>query len=313
MRKKYSLLTAVSLLLVICVILSGCLKYSGNIINGGESQTEEPATISSVPAETLAPPVTQETEVQPTQPPVTIAVTTESPTETPQPVMQPQPTQEQTTVRDKEDPAQWTTEEILSYLTTAINTTKAYSGNLSIDHTEAFTFNITKCPGGSIGVNLASMIASGVLKPNTETLHYSGGMAVDSEGKTVPILLPKRTNFSLPAEGVKNATASKSGNNTVIEVTLVEEHGSIDTAPKYNAGAIGYLDSNDLDLSLLTIKTLDVSYPGSTMVVQIDEQGRVVSASYTVYLAIDASGSAMGFSGSFACNGSQKEDWKLNW
>ena len=184
---------------------------------------------------------------------------------------------------------------------------------MTVEHTEDFSFEITKCPGGKIGINLANRIASGVLKPRTEMLTFNGGTTVDSDGKTVPLLLPKRQNFALSAAGIKSAKAFQSGSNTVIEITLVSEHGTIDTPPKYNAQSMGYLDSNDLDLSLLTITTFDVVYSGSSMIVNIDAQGRVSSASYDIPIAIEATGSALGFSGSFACNGAEKEIWKLNW
>ena len=135
----------------------------------------------------------------------------------------------------------------------------------------------------------------------------------DGDGETVPLLLPKRQNFSLPAAGVQSAKAYKSGENTVIEVTLVPEDSTLESIPKYNSGALGYLDAASLDLSIVTVKTFNAHYAGSTITVTIEPNGMVMDATYYVPLVIDASGSAIGITGEFACEGSQKEIWKLLW
>ena len=316
--KLKRIVAAVLAVLSVCVCFTSCLKRSGNLLGETTAITGQPATAptGAYPSVTAAP-VTDPTAYEPssavpsyttaapettTSPSVPVSVPTTAVQETPQ-----------TTSPAEKDPSQWSKTEILEHLTSAINTAKAFTGNMKVEHTEAFTFTITKCPGGSLGVSIANRIASGVLRPTTETLEYSGGTTVDSDGETVPLLLPKRQKFSLPAAGVQSAKAYKNGENTVIDVTLVPETSTLDSIPKYNSGALGYLDAASLDLSIVTVKTFNATYSGSTISVVIGPDGRVQEATYFVPLMIDASGSAIGITGEFACEGSQKEIWKLIW
>lgn len=306
------------LLLAVCVLFSGCLRYSSNLLEVTRAvpqsnydipsttvpvytQQDEPSTLT--PAVTT--PVPTAASESTTVPPVTQAVPQ---TTAPAPSLQPE-----TTTQGEKDPSQWTKDEIVATLNKSINTAKAFTGSLTVEHTEEFQMDITKCPGGSMGLNVANSVASGFLKPTTETLQYNGGTAVDKDGKTVPILLPKRSNFSLTSAGVKSARAFKSGANTVIEITLISENATLDAPPKVNAGAIGYLDVNEVDLSFVNIKAFNVEYKGSTMIVNLDAQGKVVSISYDVPVTVVASGSALGISGEISLNGEEKEVWKLNW
>ena len=315
--KKMSCRILIPLILIACLCFTGCLRYSSNILE--VTRATEPSY--AVPNTTL--PLPSQAETPSAQPSTTLPVPqTTIPAETTLPaVTQPVPqttapavtaAPEPTAPREK-DPSEWSKDEIVANLTKAINTAKAYTGNLTVDHTEEFTMNITKCPGGSIGLNLANSVAANFIKPTQETLQYSGGTAVDKDGKTVPILLPKRSNFSLSSAGVKSAKAFKSGANTVIEITLISETSTLDTLPKVNAGAIGYLDINEVDLKIVMIKSFEVTYSGSSMIVNIDPQGKVLSISYQMPVNVVASGSSMGISGEVALDGAEKEVWKLNW
>ena len=172
---------------------------------------------------------------------------------------------------------------------------------------------LTKAPGGALLQSIANPIIEGAIKPTDETLAFSGGQAVDSENETVPILLPKRATFVLDPNGVASATARADGADTVIDITLVKEVGTLDTAPQYNAGAIGYLNAGMVDLSAVTVTSCEITYPGSTMKLRINPSGYVVTADYHVPFVVEAAGKAMFISAEVTCEGSDSESWVLNW
>ena len=325
---------AVALVFFIAFSLSGCLRYNSNLLE--VTRATDTAPSNSVPySQNYAVPTSyypnQESTTQyPDAVPGTTlpdasasvpnttlpAVTTPAPTATQPAVTSPVPASVPSTTAAPapKDPSQWSKTEILTNLTKAVNDTKAFTGSVSVDHTEEFSnFNITKCPGGQIGINLANRIAGGFMKPSTETVSFSGGTGT-MEDETVPLLLPKRGAFSLTADGIKSARAMQNGGQTVIEITLVQESGSLNDVPKHNSAAIGYMDPSKVDLSVITIDKFNVTYEGSTLIVTIDAQGRVVNAAYTIPVLIDAAGSGpFGIKGEFSCTGTQKEIWKINW
>ena len=300
MMKK--LTTVVVPLLIAAILLSfaGCLKYTGNILEVTKPGTEIPAfTTALTPAETTLPYVDPATTVPGVDPAATtnpaepVATTAAAPTGA--------------------DPSTWSVQQIADYVNSSVNQTRAYTGNLNVHHKETIEAVLTKAPGGSLVQSIANPIIANATKPTDETLTFSNGQAVDSEGDTVPILLPKKSSFSLNANGIATATARAEGTDTVIDITLVKEVGTLDTAPQYNAGAIGYLNAGMVDLSAVTVTACDITYPGSTMKLRINQSGYVVTADYYVPFVVEAAGKAMFISAEVTCEGSDSESWVLNW
>ena len=281
---------------------AGCLKYTGNILEVTRPGGEVPAfttgaapvgeTTSSFidPAATTLPVDPAATTV-PAQPDATTAA---------------QPT-------GTADPSGWTTQQIVDYVNECVTRTRAYTGSLSATHKETITAVLTKAPGGQLIQSIANPIIEGAIKPTDETLSFTNGQAVDSENETVPILLPKKATFSLNANGVASATARTEGSDIVIDITLVREVGTLDTAPQYNASAIGYLNAGMVDLSAVTVTSCDITYPGSTMKLRINPTGYVISADYNVPFVVEAAGKAMFISAEVTCEGSDSESWVLHW
>ncbi len=202
----------------------------------------------------------------------------------------------------------------MAYVSNAVNMTKAYTGALTVDHVQKFTFNVDSIsPNLPLVQNFAQSVINGVLKGDQETLTFNGGYAVNGDGETVPILLPKRQGFVLPAEGVLSAAAAQSGENVIVDLTLVAETGTLTSFPPYNSGAIGYLNADKLDISLFTIEKFNVSYPGSTIRFTIGANGYVLSAVYHTPVSIDASGKVGLVSGGFQSSGASDETWTLRW
>ena len=203
--------------------------------------------------------------------------------------------------------------EMLAMLTSAVNKTKAYTGNVSVYHRESFNANVTECTGGSIVASIANKLVGMVLDPTEETLNYSGGHAVNSDGETVPILLPKRGNFTLSMSGVSSISSSKDGQNTVINVTLVPESVGMHEVPAANASAIGYLDVGELDLSVLEVTAASIQYTGSSIKAVINPNGYISYAEYVIPLHVEGSAKSGVISGNAVFDGKETEVWQLNY
>ncbi|MBO7179624.1 MAG: hypothetical protein J6V78_04725 [Clostridia bacterium] len=205
----------------------------------------------------------------------------------------------------------WSTQEILSKMTTAINQTKAYKGNLAVHHTETFTANITECTGGAIGQRVANSLVSAVVKPTDQTLNFANGTALTSEGETTQILLPKNGQFTLSSSGVKSAKAYQEGDKTVLVVTLVQENVDQKTIPHHNSKGVGYLDVASVDLMGMTITNGEIQYLGSSIMIKVNQAGYVTYAKYTIPLHVYGEGARGSLSGYAIFDGEQTEIWEL--
>lgn len=203
--------------------------------------------------------------------------------------------------------------ELLDTLTVAVNKTKAYKGSFSVNHTESFTADVTECTGGSLVKSVANTIIGMVVKPVDEVLYFNNGSATDSEGETSYILLPQSGNFSLSLNGVSLITGLMNGNNSVIKVTLIPETVGLYDVPPVNASALGYLNVNNFDTSLLEITSATINYKGSTIEVHIKPDGYVSYAKFTLPMNAEGSAKAAGISGSAVFDGVQTEIWQFNW
>ncbi len=207
----------------------------------------------------------------------------------------------------------WSTSQILQKATDAVNKTKGYTKPITVNHTESFEATVTECTGGTIVQSVANMMVGWVVKPVDETLNFSGGRAVNSEGETVSLILPQKNGFSLSEQGVKNASIKTAGNEYIIKINIIEERVGMYDIPRHNAAAVGYLDVANFDLSFLTIESADIKYKGSSVELHINAEGYVTYAEYHVPLNIKGSGNGAGISGSVTFDGEQIEKWTLNY
>ncbi len=211
------------------------------------------------------------------------------------------------------DPSDWSKAQIIAKAREAVNQTKAYTGNLTVSHTEGFSADVTECTGGEIVKSVVNLMIGWVVKPVEETLVYQNGKTVNSEGETVPVLLPKRNNFNLTENGVKSASVQRSGNEYIIKINLVEESVGMYDVPKHNASSIGYLDVANFDISFMEVDSADIVYKGSSIELKINADGYVTYANYKIPLHIDGSAHKGSISGSATFEGEQTEEWRLNW
>ena len=305
--------TAALLICALLICLSACLKYNSNLIiidNG-------PATTAFTPV--TLPPVTEvpTSYVVPTTDPfVTVPTTlpTDQPTMPGVPTTVPGvPTTEATTAAPS--PATWSKQEIVSYYVNAANKTKAYTNPVTVHHVESFTINIDELsPNLPALKSVAQSIINSAIKPVDETLNFANGRATSSEGEDLPLLLPKRQNCALTADGVVSARAAQEGANIVIELTLVREVGDFTTVPKFNAATTGYLDASMVDLSAVTVDQFEVVYSGSTVRAVIRPDGYIQSAQYNMPIEVTAAGKALKMiSASVVAHGAEAENWEINW
>lgn len=207
----------------------------------------------------------------------------------------------------------WSTAKILSTAANAVNKTKAYNSNVTVNHRESFNATVTECTGGTIVQSVANMMVGWVVKPVDETLNFSNGKAVNSEGETVSLILPQKNGFNLTEDGVKSASVNVVNNEYVIKINLVQESAGMYDVPRHNASAIGYLDVANFDLSFLTVESALINYKGSSVELHINSQGYVTYAEYHIPLLVKGSGNGAGISGSVTFDGEQTEVWSMNY
>lgn len=211
------------------------------------------------------------------------------------------------------DPSGWSRAQIVSKAKDAVNKTKAYTGNLTVNHSEGFTAKVTECSAGGIVRSVVDLMLGWVVKPVEETLVYQNGKAVNSEGETVPIILPKRNAFSLSESGVRSATVQQTGNEYIIKINLVEESVGMYDVPTHNAASVGYLDVANFDISFMEVDSADIVYKGSSIELRINAEGFVTYANYKIPLHIEGSAHKGSISGSATFEGEQTEEWRLAW
>ena len=205
----------------------------------------------------------------------------------------------------------WSTEQIVSQMTNAINFTKSYKGNLAVHHSESFTANITECTGGAIGQKVANSLVASVVKPTDQTLNFTNGMATTAEGERTQILLPKDGQFTLSPNGVKSAKAYPEGDKTVLVVTLIQENVDEKTIPYHNSRGVGYLNVASVDLMGMTVTGGEIQYLGSSIMIKINQAGYVTYAKYTIPLHVYGEGAKGSLSGYAVFDGAQTEIWEL--
>ncbi len=306
----------------ICVLfMCSCMNYTSfdelSVTNASttvaytytEQTTLPVATEENLPSETTLPSVQPEISTLPpeesTASQVTVPLTTEAAVTSPEATLP---------VVTQPDYSSFSKETVLDVYKSSLELTRAYTGELTVKHTEAFNADIKDAhPGGALTELLADNIVKLVGSEGNQTLSFSGGKATNKDGESVPILLPQRTAFSLTADGIKNATVTPEGDKLRVRIVLVPETVSMGETPKHNASAIGYLDTSDMEFKIITISRVDITYPGSVIEAVILGNGYIESVLYTINMSTYAELSGMGITGYGTLEGAQTEKWELMW
>lgn len=220
-----------------------------------------------------AQPTSQTTQptVIPTAPPTT------QPTTLP-PVIDPNqnstaPTQQPSSQQQSKDPSSLSKAQIIEKMNGYMKALKAEQ-NVQAHKAENITIEVTDCSVPA-AVSIINNVVQGLA--GAEELDYSIANGATTAGETMfAIIPPTNKDFSLTDAAVLTATAKASGTDTVYTVVLVEESTSVSSpVPQYNSTAIGYLDLASLDLPGITISEADMKYPGSTVELVVNADGKV--------------------------------------
>lgn len=210
-----------------------------------------------------------------------------------------------------------TKEEILKIVTDGVNALKASDASYVGTKTQNIVINVTDCSFPaflSIINSVVKMIA------NEEVLDYdfTNGKCIDPEENvevsamdTIP---PVGTPFALTIDGVASASYEKIGDSTKYSVTLVPETGTFQQPkPPHHGVACDTLNFSLFEIPMGEITKSDFNYPGATVTVTIDKNGKVVGYSEHIDMDGVGEGNAMGIDASASMEGYIDESWVIVW
>ena len=213
--------------------------------------------------------------------------------------------------------------QILQRATEAINKLKA-TKNMTARNQETISIQIVDCSAKSAISLINSVISKKigdknvtyVFKDGKAVGHDDSGKEIADEGEVTPnqIIPPTDASFTLPEDGVASASAKQNGAFVTYTLKLKEESASMSNpVPTYNSQAVGYLKMTDMEVPGATITDARMHYPGSTVTVTVDSEGRV--RQLQIHLPMDGTGSAkMGFlSGSASFEGYSTQNWTFTY
>lgn len=274
MKKEVKAIVAVVLAVWILVmgIEIGSIREKKKIASANATTTTATTTAPTTTEPTTTAPTTTQPTTQPSTQPSTQAPVIPGVTDVPS-----------TAAPSAADPSTMSKEEILNKVVEAVNKVKNEQ-NMTARKTEKITVNLTALSIEPARNTVNNVIKEIVGEPSDETITVANGIATFPDGSTKPIkeAIPPSNDvtkdFSLTIAGVKDASAVKQGDNIVYTVNLVEEATTAASPkPTHNAVAIGYLDLMSVELpSIVTIIDSNMQYPGSTVEVTVDGQGRVI-------------------------------------
>lgn len=297
---KKGILLIVILFIIVVALLSFCVKLT---------KTPEKETTNAqqvVPQSTVAP-ITQAT---------TSPVTTQSSAEADTTAA---PEKETTAAPEKETTAAVKNEkqEILDAISKGINELKSPTASFKGTKTQVLSIDLVTCslPAGVGIVNKVLDFFEG-----EEILEYdfTNGTATDPETgdpitsrKAIP---PTDKPFVLTAEGIAEAKKEVQGENTVYTIVLVAETGTLENPrPPHHGGASDTLDFSAFSLPIGKVTKADFTYPGATVSVTLDKNGRIIGYHERLNMSGVGEGTALGLSASGEIEGYIDETWVIQW
>ena len=128
------------------------------------------------------------------------------------------------------------------------------------------------------------------------------------------IIPPTNKDFVISDAAVLTATAAASGTDTVYTVVLVAENTTVSSpSPMYNSTAIGYLDIASLDLPGVTIAEANMKYPGSTVEITVNADGKVTKLVNKLPMDGTVTAKISFFNGNASFKGALDESWNFTY
>ncbi len=250
----------------------------------------------------------------------TTTTTTQSTTLEPTTSAVTSPVQESTTLPDTttpDTPAQPTTADIAAAYCDAINSFKAYTGNVTVKKSETVSIEVSNLPS-SISAMVNGIISS-LAGTKEESYSFVGG--VSAEGMAISdSVIPKGRNVSIDPAGLTLATEeSLPDGGKKITLTFTSETAYYDGAtnvsePTYHRGALDPIDFSTVNLGPITVTGINIEYPGATVVAVTDPQGRLTSLHCDLPFGGDFNAKAMGtFPVELGMDCSMVTDWTVTY
>ncbi len=265
---------------------------------------------------TVTPSTTQPTAPS-TAAPSTTAPTTTQPTTVLPPVIDPNQNSTAPTVQPSSnapvsnDPSSLSKAQIIEKMNGYMKDLKAEQ-NVKAHKSENITVEVTDCsvPAAVSAINAIIKNLAG-----SEEIDYTIANGAAASGETMfSIIPPTNKDFLLTDAAVLTATAKASGTDTVYTVVLVEESTTINSpVPQYNSTAIGYLDLASLDLPAVTIAEADMKYPGSTVEITVNADGKVTKLVNKLPMSGYGKAQISFFNGNATFQGALDESWTFTY
>ena len=213
--------------------------------------------------------------------------------------------------------------QIVSRVADALNAAKAEKEMTAVKH-EVVTINVTECSVQQ-AVSMINSIINRLAGEETITYKFTNGQAVgiDADGKEADdgasftpnqAIPPKDKSFSLPDDGVKSATATKDGANTVYTITLNPEDTTYTSpVPQYHSNAYGYLDLTSIDISGVSFTDANMHYPETVITATVNENGKLIKIHFLMPMTGDGSAKLAFVNGSAKFEGSDDETWDFSY
>lgn len=181
--------------------------------------------------------------------------------------------------------------EIAAAYNKAINDTKNYTGSVHLNKVSTVAITITDCPGGDSVKSIVQGVVDRYATTSTKDIDYNNGTDPDG-GKLYNRITPGDRDSALTEAGIANATCVADGDGYKMSITLVSEKATFDGTntvnPSHHESCLDPLNLATLDVSPITITNADMTYPGATLEVTVDGQGRMTL--FSVKLPLSGSG-----------------------
>lgn len=209
-------------------------------------------------------------------------------------------------------------QEILKAVSDGVNALKAEGATYKGVKTQNLSIELTECSVPAL-VGIANTVID--LFEGEEVLEYNfeNGKAFDPEDEVeitaAEAFPPTGKPFSLSdVNGVAEAKREKQGDNTVYTVVLVAETSTLeDPRPPYHDSACDTLDYSTFELPMGQITKADFEYPGATVSITLDKDGRVVGYHERLNMAGVGEGTAIGLTASGRMEGFIDETWVISY
>lgn len=184
------------------------------------------------------------------------------------------------------------TDEIVAKYNEVINAAKK-TQNATIHKTNNTNIEVTELSADRLK-GAVNKIISGLVKPIDETYTLTNG--ANENGTTASdIIAPGGRDVALKAEGVTSATATPDGDGYKMTIVLVSEKSTFDGTntvnPVHHESCLSPLNLATLNISPAKITSADMTYPGATLNVTVDGEGRVTRYDYTLPMEGKGAGS----------------------